>query len=275
MPTFQDQIIAGTRIDAHGERNLKEMLEAFASKFAGSRQPINQNHDMSLVSPGHMENLRVVPDPLSPGDWNLIADLDYDSEKVSIPIGGFSISFLEIIRQSDSLELFQVFLPYPHYADLSLLDEIFSEGYISVGRWAKKSAETDTIALVSTVIVALLTPLWNNIYEEKIAPHVSQFFLRKFSVLKAKKINADFVQHIEYGGNSVEVHFIPSRGRESQCFGIAKTTAAMLMVHEYLFALEINHVAVRKIILQFKDSDDEFKFIRIEYTDGTLARAVS
>jgi hypothetical protein len=43
------------------------------------------------------------------------------------------------------------------------------------------------------------------------------------------------------------------------------------MVHEYLVALDRNHVPVAKVFLKFDEKADEFAFLRVELRDGTLA----
>lgn len=271
MQTIIGQVIAGTRVDAHAERNTLEMLETFARHHAGKRLALNQQHNLALSSPGHMENLRVIPDHDSPGDWCLVADITYETDALRVPVRGFSISFLEVLRPSSTVEDFQVFLPYPHYNDSALLDEVFVDGYVSVGRWAKKSAETDTVAIVAGVIVFVLTPLWTDLYQKAFAPRVERFFLEHFPKFAARRITADFVQHLSVESSHVEVHFVPKRGDELHCFSAGKTTAAMFMVHDYLIALDINHVPVRKMVVIFDEQTDLWRILRVEFTDGSVS----
>jgi hypothetical protein len=272
MHTIKNQILAGTRLDAQGERNQRDWLQRFADMYAGKRMPLNQQHDLSLQSPGYAENLRVIPDDASPGDWTLIGDVCYEGERLELPAGGFSISFLEVLRSGQSQETFHVYLPYPHYKDQEFLNEVFAEGFVSVGRWAKKAADPNTIALVGAVVVAVFAPIWDNTYKLRIAPLVSRFFQERFGSLRARGIHADFIQYISYDGYEVEALLIPSRGREEHCFGIEKTSAAMFKVHDYLVGLERNHVRVAKVFMRFDDSADQFAFIRIKFADGSITR---
>jgi hypothetical protein len=272
MHSIKNQILAGTRLDSHGERNQRDWLQRFADMYSGKRMPLNQQHDLSLQSPGYAENLQVVPDQSSPGDWNLVGDVYYSGERLELPAGGFSISFLEVLRRSKTQDQFHVYLPYPHYNDTALIEEVFAEGFVSVGRWAKKAADPNTIALVGTVVVAVFAPVWDDTYKSRVAPLISRFFQERFGSLRSRGIHADFIQYITYEGNEVQALLIPSRGRENHCFAIEKTTAAMFKIHDYLIGLEINHVPVAKIFMRFDDAADQFVFLRIEFTDGSTTR---
>jgi hypothetical protein len=163
MRTIKDQILAGTRLDAQGERNSKEVLEHYASTFAGRNMPLNQHHDLTLPVIGHIEDLRVVPDAVSPGDWQLVGDVLLHKDDVDPEFGGFSFSYMEKLRHSLKQERIEVFLPYPHYNDVSLIEEIFEDGYASVGKIVRKGATPETIALIVTVAVAVLQPLWEDV----------------------------------------------------------------------------------------------------------------
>jgi hypothetical protein len=201
VKVIKGQILAGTRVDSHGERVPKAVLDSFAEQYAGKRMPLNQQHDLSLVSPGFVENLRVVPDERNRGDWSLVGDVSYDGESVQSAIGGFSISFLEIFRRSEAQELFFVYLSYPHYNDAALVDELFEDGFVSVGRWAKKAADPVTVGLVGAAAVFFLKPVWEDLYKTQIAPHVYRFFSEKFAKLREK---------------SIPVNFVPSRSLSTQ-----------------------------------------------------------
>jgi hypothetical protein len=273
MHTIRGQILAGTRVDAHGERNQVDWLHRFADMYAGKRMPMNQAHDLSLGSPGYIENLRVLPDESSAGDWCLVGDVHFERDGLAIPVGGFSISFLEVLRPSASQDLLHVYLPYPHYNDEAILDEVFEEGFVSVGRWAKKEADPNTIALVGAVIIAIFTPAWNNLYQSTIAPHIERFFRERFSRLQARGIHADFIQYISYEGREVQAILIPLRGQEQQCFAIERTAAAMFKIHEYLVGLERNHVPIAKVYMKFHVTEGGFRFLRFEYADGTTRDA--
>ena len=269
MKTIKNQANAGTRLDSQGERNSKEVLLALARQYAEKRMPLNQNHDFSLPVLGFAENLRVVPDESSPGEWRLIGDVQFDGDALDIPFGGFSISFIEILRKSQSQELFHVYLPFPYYNDHELIDEIFEEGFVSVGRWAKKAADPTSIALIGGIVALILKPVWDDVYKTQIAPHVYKFFSEKFSKLEEKNISADFVQHVVYNHNEIQVTLIPCRGQEEQCFNIEETNAAIECVHSYLTSQVPLETPPRKIFLRYDEETCKYVLHRIENQDGS------
>lgn len=274
MKTIANQTLAGTRLDLQGERNTKEALESFAAYYADKRMPLNQQHDLLLKSPGYVENLRVVPDERSPGDWALIGDVHYESESLEIPVGGFSISFLEVFRRGQSQELFNVYLPYPYYNDSELVEEVFEEGLISVGRWVKKAVDPATTALVGGAILFIMKPVWEDLYKTQIAPHIYKFFAGKFKKLKEKNITANFVQHVLHNDHEIQVLLIPSCGKEEHCFSVEQTNAAMFLVHTRLTSQAPAAIPASKIFLQFDDEANCYVLYRIEHQDGSLSERV-
>jgi hypothetical protein len=270
VQTINYQTLAGTRVDSQGERNPKEVLESFAQQYAGKRMPLNQQHDLSLKSPGYVENLRVVPDTASPGDWSLVGDVSFDTGTLQQAMGGFSISFLEVLRRSKSQALFHIYLPFPHYRDEQLLDDLFEEGYSSVGRWAKKAADPTTVGLIGATFIFLLKPVWEDLYKTQIAPHIYEFFKRKFGKLKEKQIDAQVVQYVVYNNFEIQILLLPSRGREQECFAVESTNAAMKLVHEHLTSLPESASPPSKLFLQYDDDSAAFKIHRIEKKDGSL-----
>lgn len=270
MQTIKNQILAGTRVDSQGERNPKEVLDSFARQYAGKRMPLNQQHDLSLESPGYVENLRVVKDESSPDDWTLVGDVSFDSGTLQEAMGGFSISFLEVLRRSKSQDSFHIYLPFPHYLDPQLLDDLFEEGYSSVGRWAKKSADPVSMGLIGATIIFFIKPVWEDLYKTQIAPLIYEFFKRKAGKLVEKKIDTQLVQYVVYNNFEIQVLLMPSRGREEECFAVESTTAAMKLVHERLTSLPKNSAPPNKIFLQYDDDMSGFKIHRVENQDGSL-----
>ena len=270
MQTIKNQTLAGTRVDSQGERNPREVLDSFAQQYARKRMPLNQQHDLSLKSPGYVENLRVVPDEDSPGDWSLVGDVSFDSGTLQEAMGGFSISFLEVLRRSKSQDLFHIYLPFPHYRDQQFLDDLFEEGYSSVGRWAKKAADPTTVGLIGATLIFLIKPVWEDLYKTQIAPHIYDFFRRKMGKLKEKKIDAELVQYVVYNNYEIQVLLLPTRGREEECFAVDSTNAAMELVHEQLVSLPDNSTPPSKIFLQYDNGANAFKIHRIENKGGSL-----
>lgn len=274
MKIIKNQILAGTRLDSQGERNPKEVLDSFCAMYTGKRMPMNQQHDLTLKSPGYIENLRVVPDEGSPGDWSLIGDVHYDGKSLQTVMGGFSISFLEIIQRSQTQDLFHVYLPYPHYNDSALVDNLFEEGFVSVGRWAKKAADPVIMALIGGVIVFIMKPVWEDLYKTQIAPHIYRFFTEKFGTLREKKIETQFVQHVEYNNYEIQVLLIPAHGSEEMSFSVDATTQAMALVHQRLTSLSPDSQMASKVFLQFDEKTNSYGIYRIEHKDGSLSENV-
>jgi len=264
MKTIANQIPSGTRLDLHGERNTKEALDLYAAQYVGKRMPLNQQHDMSLKSPGYIENMRVVPDEESPGDWALIGDVYCEEESLEIPVGGFSISFLEVLRRGQSQDIFQVYLPYPYYNDSELIDEVFEEGFITVGKWAKKAADPALTALVGGSIVFFIKPVWEDLYKTQIAPHIYKFFAGKFKKLQEKNITANFIQYVCYNNYEIQVLLIPSPGKEEHCFSVEQTNAAMEFVQSYLTSQGPAAVLASKMYLKFDDEANCFVHFRTD-----------
>jgi len=236
--------------------------------------PLNQHHDMSMPSPGYAENLRVVPDPDSHDDWYLVGDVRFEGDRLRLPIGGFSISFTELIRTGRDQELFRIYLPYPHHQDEQFVEALFEDGFTAVGRVAKKGAETDTIAVIATVVVAVLAPIWDQTYKTHIAPHVERFFRAKFGPMRQRGLGANFLQHLSYDGHEAQVMLVPARGNEEHCFSIEKTTSAMLKAHEYLIGLDKGHVRVSKIYFVFDTERDSYEMFEIVFADGSTTKGV-
>lgn len=269
MKTIIGQILAGTQLDKQGERNTREVLEAYANSFKGRRQPLHQQHDLSLPVIGYIENFRVTPDDANAGEWHLVGDVYIENGSTPL-LGGFSVSYIEKLRFSRAREHLEIYLPFPHYNDQLLLNELFEEGNTSVGRIIRKGASPEEIALIVSIVVAVLQPGWEEIYRSKIAPAVFNFFQGRFRKLTGRKISADLLQYVDYSGGKVQVLYIPTRGEESDCLSVEKQYQALLMVADYLNALDVNHVSASKLILTFDRSKGKFIINAVHFSDGTV-----
>lgn len=150
------------------------------------------------------------------------------------------------------------------------MNDLFEEGYSSVGRWAKKTADPTTVGLIGASFIFLIKPVWEDLYKTQIAPHIYEFFKRKFGKLKEKKIDAQLVQYVVYNNYEIQVLLLPSRGREDECFAVESTTAAMKLVHDQLIAVPESSNPPSKIFLQYDDDASAYKILRIENNDGSL-----
>ncbi|SPE25177.1 hypothetical protein SBA5_480003 [Candidatus Sulfotelmatomonas gaucii] len=274
MKTITNQVISGTQLDLHGERNTKEALESFVERYAGKRMPLNQQHDLALKSFGYVENLRIVPDEGSPGNWFLIGDVHYEGESPEFPVGGLSISFVEMLRRCETQDLLHVYLPYPYYNDHKLVEDLFEEGFTSVGKWRKKAVEPFSTALIAGVIIFVIKPIWEDLYKTQIAPHVYKFFAGKFKKLQGKNIGVNFLQQIVHNNCQIQVILIPTPGKEEYCFSVEQTNAAMALVHSCLTSQDLAIAPAEKMVLQFDDENDCYVLRRIEHEDGSLTEPV-
>lgn len=270
MKVILKQILAGTHIDSQGEKHPKEVLERFAESYKDIKLPLNQHHDLRLPTVGFIENIKVIQDPEHQDTWLLVGDVHIENDEIEIgkSFGGFSISYMEMMRPSSKQESFEVFLPHPHYNDRQLVEQIFEEGHVSVGKIVRKGLSTDEIAIVVSLLVLVVQPAWDDFYRTKIATLVANFFSNRFPILARKNISADVIQHVDYCGHHVQVLLIPLRGHEQKCFSVERQFAAISLVLEYLEALELNHVPVKKVTLTFHMAKGQFQINTIYFVDG-------
>lgn len=266
MKKFNNQILAGTRLDSQGEKIPKEVLDNFAMRYSNSTMPLNQEHDLSLDVAGHVENLRVVSDPDIQGEWCLVGDVVCDSSLIKNFLGGFSISFLEILKKSNKSAEFYLYLPHPYYKDDLFLDELFEEGYVSVGRWAKKSGDPVSIALIgfSSFVAFLIKPVWDDLYKTQIAPKIYDFFNRKFKKLKDKNITIQLVQKVKYGNRYLDIYFLPIPGKEEACFNLEAVAEGMRIAHSTIVSIDFELISYSKIFLKFDEEKKSYIVLRCE-----------
>jgi hypothetical protein len=270
MNTIANQVIAGTQLDLQGERNTKKALESFVDRYAGKRMPLNRQHDLALKSFGYAENLRIIPDKDSPGDWFLVGNIHYEGESPGIPAGGLSISYVELIRQSESEDLLQLYLPHPYYNDQEFVDELFEEGFISVGKWRKKFLDPASVALLVAAGIFFMQPIWDDLYKTEVSPRLHRLFAAKFKKLQEKNIEINFVQEVNYNNYQIQVLLIPTHGREEHCLTVEQTDAAMALVHSRLTSQDQALVPAEKMVLQFDDQNNCYVLRRIEHRDGSV-----
>lgn len=198
---FKDQIIAGTRLDLHGERIPKAKLDEYCQSMPG-RHWLNHKHDMSLPPTGYYENVRVVPSALEEGEWDLIADVTITYGTIEENIGGFSIGYTELIVERDGAEA-AVFLPYPFYNDAELIESLASDQTIEVGKWVQKSAEPVLWSLIGAGFVWLAGKLFDKTFDE---------FLDRTYVPQVRKILDFVLPKLEEKGLSAQVNIPAAMG---------------------------------------------------------------
>lgn len=274
MPTYLAQILGGTRLDRQGERLPVAVFEDICRKVSGKRVPLHQHHDMAQPVVGYMENLRVEPDPNSPGDWSLVGDVFLHEGTFDESWGGFSISTVIPLREVDNPELL-VYLPYPNYNDAELIELLSQDTTLNIGKWIKKNADAGEWAIFGATLAFILKPAWDDIYKRTITPLIDRFLERYGNVLSSRGIQLEHVQLLVYAEHTVEVRFKPSPGKERYCFDAALLKNGLQLVASLLTNDDraINP-GVERIVLAYDDGAREYALLRTEYNDGVVESAV-
>ncbi|MGD0277482.1 MAG: hypothetical protein ABSB79_15800, partial [Syntrophales bacterium] len=189
MKYILNQTISGTREDSHGEKQTKEFLEKLC-RVLGKRCPLYQQHDMQKNNIGYVENFRVVPDEDYPGEWLLKGDVYYTCNNVDDALKGFSYSFTVLHEDSPNHAEYSVYIPYPYYNDQNLILYLKDKS-IAFGYWYKKAAEQINVALIVTGINLLIAPLWKQVYDETVAPHIKKI-LREMKPLQEEGLSFNY-----------------------------------------------------------------------------------
>jgi len=270
MKIYKDQILGGTAKDSQNEKLSLEILEGFAETYRGKRHPLNQSHDLAKKSAGYIENIRVIDHPIYEGEYALVGDVFCDESKLEEVMGGFSVSYLEVIRRNESAHEIITYLPYPHYNDLELLQFLSKQNQpISVGKWVKKAADPATVALIGAAIIFVLQPVWDDLYKTKFAPKIRKFFQSCGQKLKEKEISCDLAQTVEINGHQIQVLLIPDRRKEDLCFSSNYLEQSMQLVHKFA----MNHsdsYQIARIHLYFHSESEGYKIHRVEDAQGTI-----
>jgi hypothetical protein len=274
MRRITDQTLAGTNLDTQGERLSKAFLDQFCEQATNTRFPVHQQHDMLKPVAGYIENVRVVPDGENSGEWRLIGDVSLDTGKIEDVLGGFSISGIEMLRCSPSATAL-IYLPFPYYNDHDLIQELFNDPDLNVGKWIKKSAEPVTWVVLGSVIAFAITPIWDDVYKRKIAPRIDELLNKYLSFFQEKGLTSELVQILLFQNEKVEVRLIPIKGKEAICFrskcvldGLAKVVAHLSNDSK------ANDVGVKRIVLYYNVTIMAFSLHRIEYADGAIEHVV-
>ena len=268
---FSGQIIAGTRMDGHGERRSKEFFEHLIASFP-PRTPLHQQHDMAAETLGYMENFRLVPDKNEPDEWNVIADVYLTSDNIDEALRGFSYSALETIGGNVESPLYYVYLPYPTYNDAAFISELISEeSELLAGRWIKKALDQSTlIGLIATGVALSLSPEWDIQYKENIRPAIKRL-LSFVPRLKEKGVSPDLIQcAVGHHGEAIQVYFIPDRSDEIGSFSDEHLLAGLNTVKVFLnIDNKSKSVGVARIKLYFDKLRYRYVLFHVQYLDGT------
>ena len=274
MRTFINQTLGGTRLDSQGERLPLAELQAICEKFRGKRIPLHQKHSMADTTLGYIENLRTLPDSEASGDWSLIGDVYLTEGELDEALKGFSISLTLPLREVADPELL-LYIPYPHYNDSTLIEELATDRTLTIGKWVKKAADPCSWALFGATIAFVVTPIWDDIYKRKIAPVVDRFLETHFLRLHQAGINLEHVQHLSYESHQVEIRFIPALGKERYCFSSDLLRAGISQVIECLKQdVKAKDPGVERIILSYDVGCRTYTILRVEHKDGEVEHHV-
>lgn len=226
--------------------------------MGGRRFPLHSEHNMSLPTAGFIENVRLEPDPDESGEWQLIGDIACEGSAADA-LGGFSISGVEKIRESPTADA-SIYLSFPHYNDLDLLQHFSGDSHLTVGKWIKKGAnEIEWGILFGSLIAFAITPIWDDLYKRKIAPRIDELLAHYISNKKLSSLPAELIQVIIFRNADVEVRLIPTRGRELHCFRCEAVVQGLKLVVDRMKSdPKANDVGLHRVVIFFDDLQDDY-----------------
>jgi hypothetical protein len=207
---FKDQPILSTRKDAQRETRTKEFLEQIVEDLPACF-PIGQHHDMAKPHCGYMRNFRVVPVPKADHEWMIIADVELESGTIDDAIGGISWGFTANCKRNHSDVETAIYLPYPYYNDEQIINKLLETPIpLEVGKWHKKSAGPDKVALIVSFILFAGAPLWQRLYDSRVHPFLLSV-ARKLRELAIGPLEYHYGFHIKDDkGRPVPIYIIPA-----------------------------------------------------------------
>ncbi len=267
---FEGQKLAGTTLDSQGERLTLEDLQGYVDFCRGRKVPLHQQHQMGEPTTGFIENVRLMQDDESNGDWTVLGDVTVESGAFEKGMRGFSISFVRPLVERELANCF-LDIPYPHYNNQEFVAELASDLDLKIGRWVKKSAGNTDYALFGATIAFALTPVWDHLYKSRVAPIIDRFLDEHLDRLTAKSLTLEHIQIVLHGGHEVELRFISERGKERWCFAQQCLTAGITLVAQ---KLQTNPMAdehgVQRVVLRYSTPDRAYEVSRIEYRNGHI-----
>jgi hypothetical protein len=265
---YVNQPVGSTHVDAHGEKLSKEFLQGFCDHVGGKRFPLHQQHDMAKRTAGFIENLRLIPDTETPGEWRLVGDVSIDEGDIEDLLGGFSISGMEELRTSSTATAL-IYLPFPHYNDKTLVAELCSDTDLTVGKWIKKEADPTAWVVLGSVIAFAVTPIWDDVYKRKIAPRLDELIKKYREPLSSRGLSIELTQIVLFKDAEIEVRIIPSKGDQAVCLQTEAIQAGLQRVVEFLNVdTKANNVGVNRIVIFYDVGKAYYGLHRIEYVDG-------
>lgn len=269
MEHFKDQVLLSTNVDSQGEKLTKEELNSIFRDMEGKRIPIGQAHDASQPYVGYFKNARIVEDPNNKNEYNIIADVYCDPSKLTTILGGLSYSALQEIYRTNQDPLIAIYVPFPYYNDKNFISSFTDENFpLLVGKWKQKAADPYTVAIISTVVTIVLTPIWNQIYNEKFAPYLDK-------LLDNNKLNSKLkydvvIKSEDESGNKFHLYFISNRDDLKSIRSYIIQTG-ISSVKTYLENSEkAKTVGIAMVRLKYNNDYSRYDILNVTFKDGTV-----
>lgn len=263
---FQQQVIAGTTTDSHGENFTKQELENFCAKLPPIIQ-LNTMHDMSRPASGTITNLRVIQIG-STNDWQIVGDIESNDERLGREFKGFSISIMTPIYKNTN-SILELALSFPDYNDLSLLDSLLGPGKLDVSKWRKKAATPDSSAILIGLVALILKPIWEDVYAKIVKPSLIDFGKSVAPILFSREIAIEFCQQVEFDERLVEFRFLPDGLRQHAIGDDDHLLNAIRKGKNLLEANRLSNAKIIRFVFEYDRVGRKFLVCRVDFSDGT------
>jgi hypothetical protein len=262
--TILAQPIASTELDLQGEQLSKEELESVLRGIP-ERTPLNQHHDMSLPTLGFAFNHRIIQHPKDPEHFILVCDITYDDALGSPDLNGFSYSTISKLFSNSKTPDFEIYLPFPHYKDQSLLQKFLqTENEVAIGKWTKKAANPWLIALV----VIAIRPFWEDTYKELLADKIRKL-LRSIKSIWPDGISINVMFEIPFDAYTPKPSALLFPPTGSGISGIVITRKAVDFALDYCQTdYVLTGKCISKLRIKYIESSSTFEVIGTEYNTG-------
>jgi hypothetical protein len=161
----------------------------------------------------------------------------------------------------------ECYLPYPAYNNAQILQTLYAEGDVTIGRVQKKGLTETEIGLIVAVAALLISPEWDIQYRTRIRPQLQRALSLINSTLARHSLEADLRQTLQIPNvGAVTLILIPDRtatttGQEIEAIDLAiKSAIQFVDVHE--------RKDVRELRSLFNPSRRRYEIIYVRYSDG-------
>jgi hypothetical protein len=271
---YKGQIMGGTRLDRQGERIPKAQLERIVEKTRGKRSLLHAHHDMSKPPTGYYENVRLVQDPDTPSEWNLVADITVETGSLTEAIGGFSISYLELKYEGTDPICGHIYLPYPLYNDDAIVKAASNEMRNGVGKWVKKGDAIAIVALILGVLYFVLKPVWDQAYAELYKDKVGKLidhFKNTRKLLQEKGVGTELVLIMKSDEAQIEIRFMPDQSDVESGLKTDAIMEGLRTAHAYIASTPITAGrSLDRLVMRFDSSAGSYVLDRPDYAPSNI-----